>query len=44
VPEKGVQSSVTPEELSQNMDPKTAPKPKSASIETPRVFQRVASR
>jgi hypothetical protein len=44
VPEKGVESVVTPEALTQNMDPKAAPKPKSASIETPRVFQRVAAR
>jgi len=40
VPEKGVESSVSADELKQNLDPKSAPKPKSASIETPRVFQR----
>jgi len=44
VPEKGVESVVSPETLSQNLDPKPAPKPKSASSETPRVFQRVATR
>ena len=44
VPEKGVESVVTPEALTQNLDPKPAPKPKSASNETPRVFQRVAAR
>ncbi|WP_395752424.1 ThuA domain-containing protein [Prosthecobacter sp.] len=44
VPEKGVESTVTPEELTQNMDPKAAPKPKNAGMETPRVFQRVAQR
>ncbi len=40
VPEKGVESSVSADELKQNLDPKSAPKPKSASIETPRVFKR----
>ena len=44
VPEKGVESVVSPEALTQNLDPKSAPKPKSASSETPRVFQRVATR
>ena len=44
VPEKGVESTVTPEELTQNLDPKPAPKPKSASSDTPSVFQRVATR
>jgi hypothetical protein len=32
VPEGGIESKVTKEELSQNLDPKPAPKPKSASI------------
>ncbi len=42
VPEKGVESTVTPEELKLNLDEKAAPKPKSASVGQPRVFQRVA--
>lgn len=44
VPEKGVESNVTLEELKLNLDEKTAPKPKSASVQqaTPSVFQRVA--
>ncbi len=44
VPETGVESVVSPEELTQNMDQKFAPKPKSASSEVPRVFQRMATR
>lgn len=44
VPEKGVESTVTPEELKQNLDEKAAPKPKTTSVDTPRVFQRVAVR
>jgi hypothetical protein len=40
VPDKGVESTVTADELKQNLDPKPAPKPKSAGIETPRVFER----
>jgi type 1 glutamine amidotransferase len=43
VPENGVASSVTAAELKLNLDPKSAPKSKSASAETPRVFQRVAA-
>lgn len=42
VPEKGVESAVTAEELQQNLDSKPAPKPKNADISTPRVFERVA--
>jgi type 1 glutamine amidotransferase len=44
VPEQGVESTVTVDDLKQNLDPKPAPKPKNAGIETPRVFERVASR
>lgn len=44
VPDHGVESTVTAEELKQNLDPKPAPKPKGASLPVPRVFQRVASR
>lgn len=46
VPEKGVESTVTPEELRLNLDEKAAPKPqpKSAGVGQPRVFQRVAVR
>ena len=44
VPEKGVESEVSAEELQQNLDPKAAPKPKGAGIATPRVFERVAAR
>ncbi|MBN8422185.1 MAG: ThuA domain-containing protein [Verrucomicrobia bacterium] len=45
VPADGVASTVTPEALTQNLDPKPAPKPKkAAAAETPRVFQRVATR
>ena len=44
VPEKGVESKVTEEELGQNLDPKAAPKPKKVGMETPRVFERVAAR
>jgi hypothetical protein len=44
VPEQGVESTVTADDLKQNLDPKPAPKPKNAGIETPRVFERVASR
>jgi hypothetical protein len=44
VPEHGVESAVTSDDLKQNLDPKPAPKPKNAGIETPRVFERVASR
>lgn len=43
VPADGVASAVTEEELSQNLDPKPAPKPKKTSMETPRAFQRMAS-
>ena len=42
VPANGLESSVSPEELKQNMDPKPAPKPKSAALTTPRIFQRIA--
>ena len=46
VPENGVESAVTPEELKLNLDPKPAPKPKSADAlpAQPRVFQRVAAK
>lgn len=44
VPANGVESEVSAEELQQNLDPKPAPKPKKAAIETPRVFERVATR
>lgn len=47
VPAEGVISTVTPEELGQNLDPKPAPKPKkSAAVpeETPKVFQRLVGR
>lgn len=43
VPEGGVQSSVTSEELKANLDDKPTPKPKKTAIETPKVFQRVAA-
>jgi len=44
VPEKGVKSEVSTEELQLNLDPKSPPKPKNAGIKTPRVFERVAAR
>ena len=44
VPENGVESIVTAEELQLNLDPKSPPKPKNAGIETPRAFERVATR
>lgn len=44
VPANGVESSVSADDLKQNLDPKTAPKSKSAGLETPRAFQRVAIR
>lgn len=44
VPAGGVVSAVTPEQLKENLDPKPAPKPKSAQTVTPRVFRRLAAR
>lgn len=46
VPAGGVESKVTEEELSQNLDPKPAPKLKKTAdaLPTPRIFQRLASR
>lgn len=43
VPEAGVSSSVSEEDLAANLDPKPAPKPKKTSMEVPKVFQRVAT-
>ncbi len=40
VPEGGVESQVTEEELAANLDPKPAPKPKKTAMTTPSVFQR----
>jgi hypothetical protein len=42
VPSGGVASTVTPEELQQNLDPKE-PKKTAASFDTPKVFQRIAA-
>jgi hypothetical protein len=45
VPAKGLESKVTEEDLKQNLDDKPAPKPKkSAAIDTPSMFRRVANR
>lgn len=43
VPEGGVPSAVSEEELAQNLDPKPAPKPKKAAMQMPRVFQRLTA-
>ena len=43
VPDGGVMSKVTPEELKANLDDKPAPKPKKAAVATPKVFQRVVA-
>jgi hypothetical protein len=40
VPVGGVESQLTEEELSANLDPKPAPKPKKTAMMTPGVFQR----
>ena len=44
VPEGGVQSKVTEEQLAQNLDPKPMPKPKSADAGSSKLMQRWASR
>jgi hypothetical protein len=44
VPAGGVQSSVTEEQLSKNLDPKPMPKPKSADAGSSKLMQRWASR
>ncbi len=44
VPSGGVESSVSREDLVENLDPKPAPKAKKAALETPKVFQRLANR
>ncbi|SKB08575.1 Trehalose utilisation [Prosthecobacter debontii] len=40
VPENGVASTVSEEDLTQNLDDKPAPKPKKTTMTTPKVFQR----
>jgi hypothetical protein len=42
VPANGIESKVSDEELTANLDPKPAPKPKKTAMEVPKVFQRVA--
>lgn len=43
VPASGVVSKVSPDELRENLDLKTPPKPKSVFIETPKAFQRMVA-
>lgn len=44
VPAGGVESTVSEEELTQNLDVKPAPKPKKTAMDVPKVFQRVVQR
>ncbi|MCW0219902.1 MAG: ThuA domain-containing protein [Prosthecobacter sp.] len=44
VPAGGVESTVSEEELTQNLDVKPAPKPKKTAMDMPKVFQRVVQR